>query len=88
MLLRKILDKENCSSKKILALIHQSCRELEVCEGIASDEMSEVDFDEWFRQESRTLLGPQRIVSSDVGGLHTKAMVYFTGFFRHHWDEA
>ena len=46
MLLRKILDKENGISKKMLALIHQSYRGSEVCEGIASDEMSEGDFDQ------------------------------------------
>ena len=88
MLLRKILDKEKYSSKKMLTLIHQSCRGSEVCEGIASDEISEVDFDEWFKQESHKLLRPQRMVSSDVLGLHTKAIVYFAGFCRHHWDEA
>ena len=38
------------------ALIHQSCRGPEVCEGIVSEEVSEVDFDEWFKQESYTLL--------------------------------
>ena len=51
------------------ALRHQSFREPEVCDGIASDEMSEVDFDEWFKQESHKLLGPRRMVSSDVWGL-------------------
>ena len=88
MLLRKNFRQKNCSSKRISALIHQSCRQPEVCEGIASDEMSEVDFDEWFKQESHKLLGPQRMVSSDVLGLHTKAMFYFAGFCRYHWDEA
>ena len=51
------------------ALRHQSFRGPEVCEGIESDEMSEVDFDKWFKQESHKLLYSQRLVSSDVRGL-------------------
>ena len=46
MLLRKNSGKENLSSKKIYALRHQSCREPEVCDGIASDEMSEGNLDQ------------------------------------------
>jgi len=68
------------------ALIHQSCREPEVVDGIASDEMSEVDFDEWFKQGSHKLFCPQRLVSLDVGGLKTKAMVYFVGLCRHNCE--
>ena len=51
------------------ALIHGSCRGSEVCDGIASDEMSDGNFDECCKQESDKLLCPQRLVSSDVGGL-------------------
>ena len=75
-------------SKAMRALRHQSYGGPEVCGGIISDKIFEGDFDEWFKQESHKLLGPQRMVSSDVLGLHTKAMGYFAGFCRHHWDEA
>ena len=84
---KKISDKENCSSKKMRAPGHQSCREPEVVDGIASDEMSKVDFDEWFKQESHKLFCPQKLVSSDVGGLHIKAIVYFGSLCCHNWDE-
>ena len=43
---KKILDKENCSSKKMCALIHQSCGEPEVCDGIASDDISKGNLDQ------------------------------------------
>ena len=55
------------------ALIHESCRGSEVCDGIASDEISDGNFDEWFKQESDKLLCPQRLVSSEVGGLINKS---------------
>ena len=67
------------------ALIYQSCREPEVVDGIASDEMSKVDFDEWFKQESHKLLRPQRLVSSDAGAYQQKPR-FFAGICRDHWD--
>ena len=56
------------------ALCHQSCGGPEVCEGIASHEMSEGDFDKWFKQESHKfkLLCPQKLVSLDVGAYTQK----------------
>ena len=69
------------------ALRHQSFRGPAVCDGIASDEMSKVDFDEWFKQESHKLFCPQRLLSLDVGSLHIKAIVYFGSPCRHNWDE-
>ena len=89
MLLPKISDKENFSSKEMHALCHESCVGPEVCEGIASDAMCEDDFDKWFRHERHKLklLCPPRLVSWNVGGLYTKATVYFVGLCRHHWNE-
>ena len=69
------------------ALRHQSFRGPEVCDGIASDEMSEGDFDQQFQQESHKLLCPQRLVGSDVEGLLTKAKVFFAGICGHHREE-
>ena len=50
-------------------LRHQLRPGPEVCEGIANDEMSVGDVDEWFKQENHKLFCPQRLVSLDLRGL-------------------
>ena len=86
MLLSTNLTQKNCTIKEMHALRHESCLEPEVCDGVARDEMSEDDFDKRFKQESHKLFWPQRLVSSNVEGLYTKAMAYFVGLCRQYWD--